>query len=354
MFHIESTRVVFRDEAGYCGPISMLETLDGGDLLVVFRHADWEGPERQTHAHPSTRTSLVRSRDGGQTWEAPLTPDPDGGNGTSIAALGETVIINNFHWTLVPPERRTELADRTVVREIRSIGMVSALDGVYVTRSQDAGYTWETPRPLRLPGWEDATTAGRVIELADGSWVMPMNGSMGRAADKFPWVARSTDAGASWAFHGACGQPRAELSFSENRLLTLPDGGILSMVRTQEGNYWSTRSADGGVSWSPLTATPIPCLGSSPADLLLLTDGRVLCTYGNRRREPLGVRACVSEDGGHTWLFDAEIVLRDDAHSRDMGYPSSRQLEDGSILTVYYWHEADLIRHLVGTRWRLD
>lgn len=353
MLYIDETRVVYRDEGSYCGPISMLEQLGNGDLVVVFRQADWEGPERQTHAHPSTRTSLVRSRDSGKTWEQPVTPDPGGGNGASIAEVGGMLVVNNFHWTVVPLDRRAEVADRAVVREIKSIGMVSALDGVYVTRSGDSGHIWEKPRSLRLPGREDSTTAGRVIALEDGSWLMPMNGSLDSSADKFPWVARSTDAGESWEFHGTCGRPPAGVGFSENRILLLPGGRILSMVRTQKGNFWSAHSSNDGASWSPITETPIPCLGSSPPDLLLLADGRVLCTYGNRGREPLGVRACLSEDGGETWRMDREIVLRDDGYSRDMGYPSSKQLEDGSILTVYYWHESDLIRHLVSTRWHL-
>lgn len=353
MPRIIDTNVVYRSEESYCGPISMLQQLKNSDLVLVFRHADWEGPERQTHTHPSTRTSLIRSGDGGLTWHGPITPDPDGGNGTCVAALDGILVVSNFHWRVVPTERRQELAAHAVVREIAAIGMVAALDGVHTTRSWDNGHTWEVPRSLRLPGYEDATTAGRAIAAPDGSWLVPMNGSTGSRADSFPWVARSTDIGESWAFHGRCGQPPSGLRCSENRIALLPDGRVLAMVRTESGNYWQAHSGDGGATWSRLTEAPIPCWSSSPADLLPLADGRVLCTYGNRRRAPLGVRACLSEDGGATWQMDAEIVLRDDGHSRDMGYPSTQQLEDGSLLTVYYWHEADLVRHLVGTRWEL-
>jgi hypothetical protein len=38
---------------------------------------------------------------------------------------------------------------------------------------------------------------------------------------------------------------------------------------------------------------------------------------------------------------------------RDMGYPCSEQLDDGSILTAYYWHKEDQVRYIEGTRWRL-
>ena len=48
-----------------------------------------------------------------------------------------------------------------------------------------------------------------------------------------------------------------------------------------------------------------------------------------------------------------EFVLRDDGASRDVGYPSTAQLPDGTLVTVYYIHHEDGIRHIACTRWRL-
>ena len=348
-------RVVYRDEGSYCGPISMLERLENGDLLVVFRHAPWEGVARRTHGHPATRTLLIRSTDGGRTWSDPISPDPDRGNGTCIAQVsGGMLILNNFRWTLVPANRRDALSGYNVIRESKALGMLMGLDGSFFTRSHDNGHTWEAVRPLNVPEYPDSTTAGRVIELGDGTLLMPMNGKHQNDADSFPWVACSTDRGETWHYRGTCGRPPGDFAFSENRILLLPDGRILSMVRTKEGNYWRAHSADGGATWSPMAETPITCRGSSPADLLLLADGRALCSYGRRRPEPKGVRACLSADGGETWDVANEIVLRDDAVGVDMGYPSTKQLADGSLLTVYYWHSDDEIRHLMATVWRLD
>ena len=78
-------------------------------------------------------------------------------------------------------------------------------------------------------------------------------------------------------------------------------------------------------------ATP---LWGHPPSLALLSDGRVLCTYGYRR-PPYGQRACLSNDGVH-WDLQDELVLRDDAPNADLGYPASIELEPGTILTVYY------------------
>lgn len=353
MPEILETRTVFHDPHSFCGPISMLEQTRDGTLLLVFRHADWEGPDRATHAHPSTRTSLIQSRDGGKIWSAPIQPDPNGGNGVCIAQLGEALIVNNFHWIVLPAEDKSKLANHPYVRDETHIGMVSALEGVFTTRSFDGGNSWETPVKLEIPHAEYASTAGRVIELPDGTWLMPMNGDIREGEKTSPWVAKSEDRGETWSFLSSWGEPNPGLRFAENRILALPDGSILSLVRTETGNFWQSHSNDGGQTWSPIQETPIPCLGSSPADLLLLKDGRILCTYGNRKRDPLGVRACLSEDGGQTWRMDEEIILRDDATHHDMGYPSSQQLDDGSILTITYWQDENQVRHLVSTRWRL-
>jgi hypothetical protein len=61
----------------------------------------------------------------------------------------------------------------------------------------------------------------------------------------------------------------------------------------------------------------------------------------------------MSNDGGETWHYD--WVLRDDGPDRDLGYPSSVELADGSIFTVYY-QKIDSTEEkcsLLWSRWRL-
>jgi len=86
---------------------------------------------------------------------------------------------------------------------------------------------------------------------------------------------------------------------------------------------------------------------------LKLADGRLLVTYGFRH-PPYGQRACLSADEGRTWDTAHEIVLRDDAPSSDLGYPSTAQCADGTLVTVYYQQEsAGEMTRLMATRWRL-
>jgi hypothetical protein len=56
-------------------------------------------------------------------------------------------------------------------------------------------------------------------------------------------------------------------------------------------------------------------------------------SYGHRR-PPYGNQARVSEDQGGSWS-DA-ITISGDGISSDLGYPSTVELTDGSLLTVWY------------------
>jgi hypothetical protein len=63
-------------------------------------------------------------------------------------------------------------------------------------------------------------------------------------------------------------------------------------------------------------------------------------TYG-MRVAPFGIRGRTSVDHGRSW--SAEFILTDDAATWDLGYPSSVELADGSLLTV--WYEAPKDSH---------
>ncbi len=342
---------VYNNKYSYCGPISMLKKLHNGDLIVVFREALWRG--FSTHGDPTTRTSLIRSTDEGTTWHSLVTPDPSGGNGATVNQLADgTLIVSNFHWIFVPLEQKRELSCLPSYSEQPDRKLALALDGVYTCRSHTQGYTWEAPRKLEQHGFWALTTAGPIAELPDGSLLMPVNAQ--QSADR-PFqcaVMQSVDRGVNWDYLGSVTGEVEGIDFHESRLALLPDGRLLAAHRTQ-ANFYQSTSDDAGHTWQAPTEMPIWCGGSSPADLQVLRDGRILCTYGHRR-PPYGVRACLSADGGKTWNMAEEKILRDDGLGRDMGYPSSQQLHDGSILTVYYWHAEDQIRYMEATRWQLD
>lgn len=92
-----------------------------------------------------------------------------------------------------------------------------------------------------------------------------------------------------------------------------------------------TISEDDGRTWSE--ARPIPNSKGVPGFLMTHSSGALICTYSYRVK-PYGIRALVSWDEGDSW--EEELVIRDDGVTMDLGYPSTAELDDGSILTVYY------------------
>ena len=96
------------------------------------------------------------------------------------------------------------------------------------------------------------------------------------------------------------------------------------------GETLQCESTDGGKTWSEPHSIGVWGL---PSHLLRLRDGRLLMTYGHRRA-PLGNQARLSEDNGRTW--SEAMILSGDGVSGDLGYPSTVQIDDGSLVTVWY------------------
>ena len=122
------------------------------------------------------------------------------------------------------------------------------------------------------------------------------------------------------------------------------DGTVVCLVRAQEtisqeinprGEIYyisQHESKDDGKTWEYI-GNPVYGHGGNPPALSVLTDGTWVLTYGYRVR-PFGIRCKYSEDEGRTW--SEEIILRDDAYTRDLGYPRSTALADGSLFVCYY------------------
>ncbi len=84
-----------------------------------------------------------------------------------------------------------------------------------------------------------------------------------------------------------------------------------------------------------------------PGNLLVLRDGRLLCTYG-RRIAPFGIRACLSKDGGRTLEIDQEIVIRNDLPNSDLGYPVTTEYAPGRLFSCYYGQDLDGVTCIQG------
>ena len=105
---------------------------------------------------------------------------------------------------------------------------------------------------------------------------------------------------------------------------------------------------NGGKTWSEPHNIGVWGL---PSHLLRLKDGRLLMSYGHRSK-PYGNQARVSADHGKTW--SDRIIVSGDGAGHDLGYPSTVQIEDGSLVTVWYEKLAgDSLAVLRQARWKL-
>ncbi|MBI5305683.1 MAG: exo-alpha-sialidase [Chloroflexi bacterium] len=354
--------IVYQDANAYsCFPA--IAQRKNGELLVTFRRAGGFSIEalrrgKYDHVDKGARIALARSRDGGATWDAPylFAPfDPEcGEQDPSIAELRDgTLLINFFRWRVVPAEEQSRLL---YPARQQYDGSWSDVEGPWIIRSRDGGATWERePARVNSAPLPRAGTSDAVLELPDGTLLMGIYGADPGSNVCRAYVVRSTDRGDSWGAPSLIARdPAGKISFEEPALALTRDGFVIAMLRSGEpGNYQYLHQAispDAGRIWLDLRPTP---MWGHPAQIIRLADGRLLCAYGYRR-PPFGVRACVSNDSGHTWDIAHEYILRDDGGSRDLGYPSTTQLVDGTLVTVYYFHGADGIRHIAATRWRLD
>jgi hypothetical protein len=80
----------------------------------------------------------------------------------------------------------------------------------------------------------------------------------------------------------------------------------------------------------------------------------VLLVYGLRNRGLRGVGARWSRDEGQTW--EPPVVLVDLEDATDVGYPSSVQVADGTIVTAYYCNGIPTHQryHMGVVRWQID
>ena len=90
--------VVYRDDAYYCSPGPSVVSMPHGEVHVFFRrHWTWPLMPLLLHAHPGTEQCVVRSIDGGATWEDAPRCLPGGGNCPCVTLLSDGALLLARH-----------------------------------------------------------------------------------------------------------------------------------------------------------------------------------------------------------------------------------------------------------------
>lgn len=299
-----------------------------GELLLVCSGG------RESHVCPFGRVELMRSHDEGKTWTWPETvldgPIDDRDAGILETAQGSLLATTFTSLAYVPSlskltgekQQRWLAAHERLNEEQRQQAL-----GVWMTRSTDGGITWSQRYRCLV------NSPHGPLQLSNGNLIY---------AGKELWSGQnrigaclSTDDGVTWNWLSTIPTRPGDdhQQYHELHAVEAADR-IVVHIRNHNaknrGETLQTESTDGGKTWS--TPHGIGVWGL-PSHLLKLRDGRLLMSYGHRR-PPFGNQARISADGGRTW--SDPILVSSDGSGGDLGYPSTVQLADGSLLTAWY------------------
>ena len=311
-----------------------------GELLLVCSGG------RESHVCPFGRVELMRSKDQGKNWSFPRTlldgPLDDRDAGVMETSKGNLLVTTFTSIEYEPilalaekqlswlPERlkRWQAVYRRITAAERDQGL-----GSWIIRSVDGGYSWSAPYRclVNSPHGPIQLSDGRLLYAGKIFWYGDSGNRKGRIG-----VCESTDDGQSWRWLAEIPRRAGDNfdGYHELHAVETTTGRLIVHIRNHnQPNYRETlqsESTDGGKTWSKPHTIGVWGL---PSHLLRLKDGRLLMSYGYRR-PPWGNQARVSEDQGRTW--SSPITISDDGPSNDLGYPSTVELSDGSLLTVWY------------------
>ncbi|MFN2485983.1 MAG: sialidase family protein [Acidimicrobiia bacterium] len=361
--------VVFREQGRYCSH-PCIAKLANGDWLVAFSAAPQGDKLRHPPDYPDFVNLLVRSSDQGRSWSKPYRVPNGDWHGVEVPAIAQIstgeVFLNQwrFRWfsTDAAKARQASSADQSFYfneqdRRWRRVTAVSdwaahpypyarADDGAYVHVSDDGGQTWSSTVPIDINPYQGAFGLKGVIELTNGDLVMPM-GSHDHDPLAAIFLVRSRDRGRSWD------QPTevarvAGLIFSEPSALVAASGALLVFSREETNGFiHQSVSEDGGLTWAQPRRLD---LWGYPTQGIELADGRILIVYGHRR-QPFGIKAAMSKDGGKTWVEEIQVRadLADTYTGHNLGYPSVIECEPGRLFVVYYGEDEGGSTCIYGT-----
>ena len=321
---------------------------------------------RLKHVCPFGKAVIAYSENNGETYTAPapiidtLLDDRDAG----ILAFGESgVIVTSFNNTV-----EFQMSEKDKYGGDKGGYQVSYLNrveseqeakylGATFKMSDDCGVTFGPvlKSPVTSPHGPLVTQDGRII------WVGRNFADRSRGVEAY-----EIRLDGSMEFVGAipdCVYDDKKVMSVEPYAIELDDGTLLCQIRV--GRYgddmvlttYQSESTDGGKTWS----TPRPLLsknGGATAHIIKHSSGVLISAYEKRRdpadeESPYGIKVMLSRDNGRTW--DTDNWLYETRVSTDLGYPATIELEDGSLLTVFYAHEAeDSPAEIFQQKWKLE
>ncbi|QDU26291.1 Sialidase precursor [Anatilimnocola aggregata] len=295
-----------------------------------------EGRKTGRGDHGDIDLMLKRSSDGGKTWSEQQLVLEEGD--TQKVTIGNPCPV---------VDQETGVIWLPLTRDNDDVLMLS---------SADDGVTWSKPvditKSVKRDEWSwYATGPGNGIQLQHGKFrgrlVIPCDHKVKNEKDKNlgfrSHVIYSDDHGKTWQLGGVLDPTTNECAVAE-----LDDGTLLINMRTYRGKSQRTtsRSTDGGLTWSPIVDEPTlvePVCQGSLIRIPATKSEPSLLAFSNpanpKQRQNLTIR--LSRDGGKTWPASRVLCAGSSIYS------SLAALPDGDIGVLF---ERDNYKELVFTR----
>ena len=353
------TKVISLDPENYHG-WATLARRKNGQLVVTCSGG------RELHVCPFGRVDMIVSNDNGATWSFPRTvldSDTDDRDSGVLETARGTLLVTTFTSLAYEPSlaaaekknagdagawaperlKRWQAARDRLTPEQRKAEL-----GQWVIRSTDGGLTWSPrlPSVVNSPHGPIQLRDGRLLYAGKELWTDTQRNG----------VCESLDDGLTWRWLAEIPTRAGDKAkeYHELHAVETRGGRILAQIRNHsaanKGETLQSESDDGGKTWSEPHSIGVWGL---PSHLLNLRDGRVLMSYGHRR-PPFGNQARISADAGKTW--SEPLVISDDGAGGDLGYPSTVELDGGTLLTVWYESMPGASRRAVlrQAHWKLE
>ncbi len=317
-----------------------------GELLVVYSGG------RESHVCPFGRVEMTRSKDNGATWSFPRVlldgPIDDRDAGIVETAQGSLLVttFTSLAYESLLPRAKNKTAWLAAHNRISESERKAEL-GTWMIRSTDGGVTWSSRYacPVNSPHGPIQLADGRLLYAGKELW----------SGQNRIGVCFSKDDGKTWSSLTAIPTRDGDdhKKYHELHAVETGDGRIVVHIRNHNpkntGETLQSESSDGGKTWTKPRSIGVWGL---PSFLLRLKDDRLLMSYGHRRK-PFGNQARVSDDHGRTW--SAPLTISSDAAGGDLGYPTTVQLDDESLLSVWYERMKDSSKAVLRqATWRLE
>jgi len=331
---------------------------------------------RVQHVCPFGKGAVVYSSDEGKSWSEPevlvstALDDRDFG----IAASGNRVIVTFYNHS-VEFMRGENAKERGKFKKFCEAHL-DAIDeetakndlGCYYILSEDGGKTYSRPRRVHVacPHGPAVLPNGRFLYV--GSAYCFKEPTLEDQRKNEPGIVQCWIENEKGEFEYVSSIPEVDPEIGKNNethTVVLPSGKIISHIRIhrfdpgngalgwKECTIYQSESLDGGKTFSAPHPV-LPPMAGAPAHILRLKDGTLVSTYGARdyidESKKGAICALVSRDDGESW---DTVAIVPTSHAWDHGYPSTVELEDGTLLTAYYDQENDGNAIIKAVTWSL-